>query len=155
MTDSILDTYIKVTGNLELVLTDQYGNIKHKDAVKNLVVSTGRNIIAARLIGTGEAIPGWMEVGTDATAAAIGQTQLVAPVANSRTPLSTPTRSNNVISFSCTFGPGVGTGVLREAGIFNSATTSSTTAMLCRTVFNIISKDAGDTLTINWNLTIS
>lgn len=55
--------------------------------------------------------------------------------------------------YNANFGPGVGTGVIREAAIFNGD--SSDADMLCRTSFASINKGAADALEIQWIITIT
>ena len=143
-----------VKGKVIFVLTGPDGKVKEKREHDNLVTTAGKGYIAARMkndSGT-TAIMSHMEVGTDNTAAAVGDTTLVAAVAASRTGLTSTTVSTNTVTYACTFGAGVGTGALVEAGIFNDATTGT---LLCRTVFSIINKGASDTLTISWVITVS
>lgn len=150
----ISDT-IQPLGELKIVLRDKDGNIKDQRTVPNLVVNTGKNLIARRLGGivTGtSATPSHMSVGMSTQVAAVGDTTLVSPVAGSITALSLPSVTSNIVSMTATFGPGIGTGALTEAGIFNA---SSAGVMLCRTVFAVVNKDTSDTLTINWNITIA
>jgi hypothetical protein len=94
----------------------------------------------------------YMAVGTGATAAAAGDTALGAEISASRTTLSTATSSANVVTYATTFGAGVGTGAITEAGIFNA---SSAGTMLCRTVFSVVNKGASDSMTITWTVTVS
>ena len=47
---------------------------------------------------------------------------------------------------------GTGTGAITEAGIFNASTNGT---MLCRTVFPVVTKQAGDTIAITWKVTVS
>jgi hypothetical protein len=146
---------LKLAGNLHIVLVDEHGVVKEERYEKNLIVNVGKAFITSRMIGTSSSVMSHMEVGTNNTAAAGANTTLGAPVSASRTALtsstqSTVTTTNDSITFACTFGPGVGTGALTEAGIFNN---SSGGTMLCRTVFSVITKGAGDTLTINWTIT--
>ena len=146
---------LQVSGQLRIQHYDEFGNLKEDRTVKNLVVTTGKNFIASRLGGASSAVMGWMEVGTDNTAAVVGNTALGLPVAASRTALSSLTAgvpTANAIRHVCTFGAGVGTGALVEAGIFNASTAGT---MLCRTVFGVITKGALDSITITWDLTIS
>lgn len=145
----IVDT-ISPSGMVEFVLRDEFGNIKQQFTTKNMVVTTGRNFIASRMNGTTPAVMSHMELGTSSTAAALGQTALVAAVVGSRTAL-TPSVTNNEITYSCLFN-GSFTGALTEAGIFNAASAGT---MLCRTVFSAINKAALDTLTITWKVTIT
>jgi hypothetical protein len=92
-----------------------------------------------------------MAVGTDNTATAAGNTALGVQL-GSRVSLTSTTVTTNQIAYVATFGVGVGTGALTEAGIFNASTSGT---MLCRTVFAVINKGANDTMTITWTITIS
>jgi len=151
----MLSDVIKITGKVALLLTDSDGQVKESREIPNLVVTAGKVFIAAAMAKTTVNTPAamtHMAVGTTNTAPAIGDTTLAAEVAASRTALSSSTPSSNTIAYACTFGPGVGTGALVEAGIFNA---SSAGTLLCRTVFSVINKAAGDTLTITWTITVS
>lgn len=146
---------IKMTGNLKLVLTDEHGNVKQEEEVKNLVVTVGKNFIASSMAKTTTNSPAamtHMEVGTSSTAAAVGDTALVAAVASSRVTLTSTTVTTNSVAYVASFPAGTGTGALTEAGIFNA---SSSGTMLCRTVFSVINKGAADTLGITWTVTVN
>ena len=152
----ILET-IKMRGDVNFKLYDANGDLSLERDDRNLVVTAGLGHITSRLIGAASAVMGWMEVGTDATAAATAQTALVAVVAASRTALTgsagtqvTTTLTNDTVQFVCTFGAGVGTGALVEAGVFNQVTSGGT--MACRTVFSVINKGALDSLTVTWKV---
>jgi hypothetical protein len=146
---------IKMTGNLKLVLTDEHGNVKQEEEVKNLVVTVGKNFIASSMTKTTTNSPAamtHMEVGTGTTAAAVGDTTLETAVASSRVTLTSATVTTNNVAYVATFPAGTGTGALTEAGIFNA---SSSGTMLCRTVFSVINKGAADTLGITWTVTVN
>ena len=143
---------IKMTGNLKLVLTDEHGNIKQEEEVKNLVVTVGKNFIASRMKDATATAMTHMEVGTSTQAAAVGDTALIAAVASSRVTLTSTTVTTNSVAYVATFPAGTGTGALTEAGIFNA---SSAGTMLCRTVFSVINKGAADTLGITWTVTVN
>ena len=147
--------YVKASGTLKIEHYDEFGNIKEERIVPNLVVTVGKNFIASRLGGASSAVMSHMEVGIDSTAAVVGNTTLGSAVAGSRTALTSLTSgvpTANAIRHICTFGAGVGTGALVEAGIFNA---SSAGTMLCRTVFSVVNKGALDSISITWDLTIS
>lgn len=146
----MIKEFLKVTGEPTFILRDAQGNIKQQFTKPNLVVTTGKNLIADRLIGTTSGVMTHMAVGTSNTSLDATNTALASQL-GSRVSL-TATRNNNVITYSCTFGEGASTGALVEAGIFNADTNGT---MLCRTTFPVINKEATDTLTINWNVTIS
>jgi hypothetical protein len=143
---------IKMTGNLKLVLTDEHGNVKQEEEVKNLVVTVGKNFIASRMKDATATAMTHMEVGTSSTAAAVGDTALVAAVASSRVTLTSTTVTTNSVAYVASFPAGTGTGALTEAGIFNASTAGT---LLCRTVFSVINKGAADTLGITWTVTVN
>ena len=146
---------IKMTGNLKLVLTDEHGNVKQEEEVKNLVVTVGKNFIASSMAKTTTNSPAamtHMEVGTGTTAAAVGDTALQTAVASSRVTLTSTTVTTNNVAYVASFPAGTGTGALTEAGLFNA---SSSGTMLCRTVFSVINKGAADTLGITWTVTVN
>lgn len=152
----MINDKIKPTGELTITLRDANGNIKVQTTVPNLVTTVGKNLIASRLSGTGTAAT-HMAIGSGSTAANLTDTILVTEIPAStgitvgRTTLtSTPT--TNYVDYACTFEAGRGTGAITEAGIFNASTGG---VLLCRTVFNSVYKDALDTLTINWRVTIN
>ena len=146
---------IKTKGTLTLVLTDQNGNVKQQDE-HNLVVNAGLAYIASRMRDATATVMTHMGVGTGVTAAGPTQsaltTALGARVALDSTSLVTTTVANDAVQYVTTFGPGVATGAITEAGIFNALTGGT---MLCRTVFSVINKDALDTLVITWKVTIA
>ena len=141
---------VKVKGNLEVVLLDETGSQKDYRKVDNLVVAVGKDVIASRLVGNTLAVMSHMGVGAGSTAAATSQTALGSELG--RVALDSTGRSSNTITYTATFAAGTGTGTLQEAGIFNDGTTGN---MLCRTVFSPVSKAAGDTIVITWNVTVA
>lgn len=142
---------LKVTGRLKIELHNERGQLIDTREVDNLVVTAGKGFIADRMKNNSTTMS-HMEVGTNNTAAAAGDTALGAAVAASRTALTSTTVTANAVAYVCTFGAGVGTGTLTEAGIFNAGAGGT---MLCRTVFSAIAKAAGDSMTITWTVTIS
>jgi len=141
---------VSIKGNLEVILLDEKGIQKDYRKIDNLVVAVGKEVIAARLVGNTIAIPSHMAVGTDATAAATGQTALGGELG--RVVLDSTVRASNVLTYVATFPAGTGTGALAEAAILNA---SSTGNMLCRTTFSTVNKAAGDTIVITWNVTVA
>lgn len=143
---------IETTGVLNIQLFDETGNLKQSVEVKNLVTTAGKAFIASRITGTSSAVMGWMALGTNATAALVADTTLGTEAAGSRTALTSSIPTANVVAYTATFGPGVGTGSITEAGILNAATVGT---LLSHTVFATLTKLAADTLTITWNVTIA
>lgn len=103
----------------------------------------------------------YMAVGTDTTLYNDAtKTALVAETGTRQTVNTTQTTTtvtNDTIQYVATFGAGVATGTLGEAGVFTSLTDGT---MLCRTVFggaspSTINKQSTDTLTITWKVTVA
>lgn len=149
----MINDNIKATGELTVVLRDENGNIKEERKIPNLVVTVGKNFIASRMTSAASAVMSHMAVGSTNTAPAAANTTLAAQL-GTRAALIVPggTAAANIVTFDATFAPGVGTGAIVEAGIFNAATAGT---LLARTVFSVVNKDAADTLTVSWALTIS
>ena len=138
-------------GELHIVLRDEAGNVTQEVTVPNLVVDTGLNYIASRMVGTSKSVMSHMAVGSSNTAAASGNTN-VGSILGSRKALTSSTATLNAVEYVATFAAGEGTGAVVEAGIFNASTSGD---MLCRTVFDVINKGAADSMTITWTVTVS
>lgn len=147
----ILNSQSGVTGVVSIVKTNSNNEVTDK-VVSNLVVTTGKTIIATLLSGGTGAIT-HMAVGSGSVAAAVGDVALGTQI-STRVALTSTTASTNTVTYVATFAPGANTGTLTEAGLFNNAT-GVLTNMLARTVFPTITKEAGDTITITWVITIS
>ena len=146
-------------GLVELTLRDVDGNIKHSETLSNIITATGLAHMANRISGvSAPTAMGWMAVGTGATAAAVSDTLLGAEVARAAlspgVSLTTTTQTNDTINYQATFGAGVGTGALTEAGVFG-VVTANTGPMLNRLVFSVINKGASDSLSITWRVKVA
>ena len=147
----LVTSFVPVTGQVFLELVDHRGRLKFEEIVDNLVVDAGEAHIADQLSSApGGAAMSHMAIGTGATAAAFGDTALGAET--DRNALTSRTDATNVVTYVGTWAQGDGTNAaLREAGIFNAASVGT---MLARAVYSNIDKQAGDTLTITWTVTI-
>lgn len=142
---------ISLQGNLDIVLLDENGILKDKRTVKNLVVASGKNYIASRMTSNASIFMNHMAIGTANINPATSQTFLLGE--NARVALDSATLISNTVTYTATFGAGVGTGTIAEAGVFNSPSANSGT-MLCRTRFNEVNKSITDTIVITWNVTV-
>jgi hypothetical protein len=147
---------LKLKGELQVVLNKADGSVETHD-FKNLVVNTGLNFIVERMKNDstdqdGKTQMSHMELGEGTTAAAAGDTALETPITGSRTGLTSTDVATNTITYVATFGAGTGTGAVTEAGLFNDATAGD---MLCRTVFPVVNKQSGDSMTVTWVVTVS
>lgn len=144
------EEHIRPKGELSIDIIGPDGNTKERIYINNLVVQTGRDYIAQRLISDSDGPMTHMAVGTSNNAAALGDIGLGTEL--TRQAFDSATRVANVTTFVTTYAPGTATGALTEAGIFNDV---SAGIMLCRTEFNVVNKAADDTMVITWTVTIS
>lgn len=147
----MINDNLKLRGDVAIVVKDKDGKVKDSREIHNLVVSTGLEYICSRMAGTSASVMSHMAVGSGATAASAGQTDLVS-ILGSREALDSTSASSNTITYVSSFEAGEGTGAVTEAGIFNA---SSSGTMLCRTVFAVVNKDADDTMSITWSITLT
>lgn len=142
---------LKITGALRVVVTGPDGQLKDQRDLKNLVVDTGLNFIVKRMKDAVTDVMSHMSLGTGTTAAAAANTTLETEIAGSRVVLTSTTVTANAITYIASFAAGVGTGAVTESGIFNNTTGGT---MLCRTVFPVVNKQAGDSMTVTWTITV-
>jgi len=147
----MLKDALKLKGRVGIVLKDKDGNIKETRDIDNLVVDAGLDYIASRMKDATATAMSHMALGSDSTAAAAGNTDL-GSILGSREALDSTTVTDNTVQYVASFEAGDATGAVVEAGIFNA---SSAGTMLCRTVFAVVNKQADDTMTVTWTLTIS
>lgn len=142
--------FVKLKGELTCVLTKQDGT-REVYEFKNLVVTTGLTFIASRMKDATATAMSHMAIGSDATAAALGQTALLGELG--RVALTSTTPSANTIAYNATFPAGTGTGTVNEAGLFNAGVAGT---MLSRSLFAVaIPKGVGDSLEVTWTITLS
>lgn len=142
----------RAQGQVTLQLISPEGTIKDEQTVRNLVVDTGLDYIASRMKDATATAMSHMEVGTDNTAAAAGDTALGSAIGSSRVSLTSTTVTDNAIEYVGDFPAGTGTGAIVEAGVLNAGSGGT---LLCRTVFSVVNKGADDTLKITWTITVS
>jgi hypothetical protein len=140
---------IKAKGELSIKLFGPDGKLKAEQNVPNLVVTTGKTFIAARMVGTPTAMS-HMAIGSGTTDPAVGDTALETELA--RVSLTSSASSGAVVTYIASFGAGTGTGAVTEAGILNA---SSGGTLLCRTEFSVVNKGADDSMSITWTITVS
>ena len=140
---------IKAKGELSIKLFGPDGKLKAEQNVPNLVVTTGKTFIAARMVGTPTAMS-HMAIGSGTTDPAAGDTALQTELG--RVALTSSASSGAVVTYVASFGAGTGTGAVTEAGILNA---SSSGTLLCRTEFSVVNKGADDSMSITWTITVS
>ena len=140
---------IRLKGRLQITMYRDSGKIEHYD-FRNLVVDGGKAFVASRMVGATPAVMGNMAVGTANTAPAAGNTTLGAETA--RVAFDNSGAAGPVVTYAATFGPGIGTGALVEAGLFNAASAGN---MLSRVVYPVVNKGAADTMSVTWTITVT
>jgi len=136
---------IALSGALQVYLNDDLVR-----EVPNMVVSTGISFVSSRMHGTSASVMSHLAIGSDNTAAAANQTALLTELA--RVALTSTTVSGAQVTYVASIPPGTGTGSVTEAGILNAGSAGT---MLCRSVFDAVTKGATDTMQFNWVLTVS
>ena len=136
---------IGLVGEVEILLNNTIVVQK-----KNLIVQVGKNFLANAVLSNSTSPFVAIAVGSSTTAASSGDTTLGSE--SYRSAYSTTNTLNNVITLTLLLVPGVATGSISEAGIFNNATSGGT--MLSRIVFSTITKQSIDTLRLTWTITV-
>lgn len=153
MIENFQESQVSPKGWVTVTKTNSAGEITEQFEVPNLVVTTGKVYIAGKMIATDSNVPvamSHMGIGTGTSSPTADDTAL--GTQTGRVLLSGAVQGTNDITYTATFPAGTGTGAITEAGIFNAAVNGT---MLCRTVFPVVNKQAGDTIAITWKVTVS
>ena len=153
MIEQFQESQVTPKGMVTVTKTNELGQITQQFEVPNLVVTTGKVYIAGKMIATDSNVPvamSHMGIGTGTSSPTVDDIAL--GTQTGRVLLSGSVQGTNDITYTATFPAGTGTGAITEAGIFNASVNGS---MLCRTVFPVVNKQAGDTIAITWKVTVS
>jgi len=118
----MLKDSITLTGKLLIQKFNDNKELVYSTEVPNLVVTSGKEFIASRMVGTSLDSMGYMAIGDDASVGSLSQTTLVNEL--SRVVTTSAIASGTNVSFTATFGAGIGTGSIVEAGVFNKSSSS-------------------------------
>jgi hypothetical protein len=131
------------------------GALKDYREGDNVVVTAGKNFLASFLnsaaTGASTFTMRYVAIGSDSTGEADTQTALGTELSRQSGIVS---YVSNVFAVIATFGAGSGTGAIYEYGLFSVATASCGT-MFSRDAEALITKAAGDTLTVETRITFS
>jgi len=144
-----------IKGELHIVLKDGDGNIKQDDILLNTITNGMDAHIADQMTDSGDATIGWMAVGsgTGQSASSTDLANFINIIALSGTsPIQGTGGDDNDAIYSAFWGAGVGTGSVREAGIFLGSATSRSDMMTYNDALTV-NKGASDTLKIDWTVT--
>jgi hypothetical protein len=142
-----------VVGELTFSVKRKDGSIL-QTTMKNMVVSYGL-IGLATVIAGGSTFSAMthMALGTDSTAAALGNTALgVESRRDAATVTQLASPSDNIVQFQIEHALGAVTGTFKEAGLFDQGTLGGN--MFNRLVFADLVVGASDTLTTTWLIEI-
>lgn len=141
-------------GKVTFELYDKLGRRKLLKEIENLILTDGFEIAAERLGGTGtQDYLQCIALGDSGTAPVVGQTDLQgSELGRVTTVNSNVSGSEDTERFIGTFGPGVGTGVIEEAVIADTNAASGGRKCFSRVITGTITKGAGDTLTVTWEV---
>lgn len=150
------EEFIHLKGSVKVQLFDKDGNLKQSHEDHNLVVTAGKNYLAAWLQAASQAgkFMSYIALGTGTTSPASGNTTLETELSGggySRVQ-GTLTNSTNTWTNTAQFDPGNGTAAITEAGLFSA---SSSGTMFARQTFSAYNKVAGDTMIIAWTVTFN
>lgn len=156
--DGVSDQSLQLHGKLDVLLYDEYGNLKDERHFDNLIVDAGFEGVAYRIAPhdgsvTSGAPWNYIAIGTGITPPAPSNTALLVELMRLQdTQAEYTTISGKQVKLQVSFGPGVGTGIIAESGLFNAAGAGD---MLARQTFSPILKGGSDTLTVAWTITLS
>jgi len=146
-----LENRLKIRGKLEIILYGPDGGVKDREVIKNTICAVGDAHVANKMSDAGEVAMSHMAIGTGSGGGA-SSTALVSEL--SRVALTSTTQgsgdNDNDVLYVGTWGAGVGTGAITEAGIFNDPTVGT---ILAYQSFAVKNKGALDSLVINWTIT--
>lgn len=147
-----MEEKLTLKGRFLVELFGEDGKRKELRIVENVVVTVGKNYLANWLTAATQSdyFMRYLALGTGTTAASASDTALETELATRVA--GTLSNSTNVWQNQATFGPGVDTGAITEAGIF---TASSAGTMFARQTFPVVNKGAGDSLQLTWQVTFS
>lgn len=139
-------------GHITIKLFGSDGELKEQREVRNVIVTVGKTYIADFLTGVppSSTFMPYVGLGSGTSSATAADTNLETP--HPTRIQGALTSASNVWQNQASFGPGVNTGTISEAGLF---TNGSGGTMFARQVFSAIPKSAGDTIQVTWQVTFS
>lgn len=140
---------IELKGKLHICKSDANQSIVSSIDVPNLVVTTGKEHVASRIASNAADVISHMAIGAGLNVPATSNTNLGDEL--DRVELISTTVTGTNIVYTATFGPGIGTGSITEAGLFNDTPAG---VLLCRTTFPVITKGPSETIAISWTITV-
>lgn len=140
---------LKVEGRVKLTLR-RNGKVVWERQGRNLVTTAGLILLAEIISAGGATKPSHMALGSSASAALLAQTALQGSE-HERVALS-ESQVDQSLTYSATFGTGIASSVsVGEFGIFNAGAAGT---MLARWITTSFTMGAGDSLDVDWTITL-
>lgn len=145
-----------ISGIVDIEAVDtRTGDVVHRERVKNLFVTTGRNklrdALAGSLASATDAQATHFAVGTGSTAVTAADTALGSETTRNSMTKTTTTAGQVVFNYFLSTSQANGS-TLTEAGLFNAASSGT---MLARVVHTGIAKTSSIAITYTWTITIT
>lgn len=119
----MINDSIKLTGKLLIQKFNENKELVYSTEVPNLVVTSGKEFIASRIVDSSTFDPmNYMAIGDDASVGALSQTTLINELA--RVTATSASSSGSNVTFTASYAAGTGTGSIVEAGVFNKSSSS-------------------------------
>jgi hypothetical protein len=145
---------VTLKGKYFVTLYGPDGSVKERAETDNVVTTVGKEWLSSFLSSAAAAAATntarYAAIGTDATAEVVGNTGMGTESARHTGTVSYV--SGAIVQVTATFATGVGTGDIVEYGMFTSSTGGT---LISRSTKSGIAKGANDTLTVQWQLTLS
>lgn len=139
---------LELSANVTIIVSDAAGREVSRERRHNLVVTAGRNQVAAYLAADDPAPPSHIAVGTSATAVSASQTALVAEVF--RSTLTKTVQTSGTVTFSHYVSTDEANGnTIREAALLSA---SSGGTMTARVTHDAVVKTASVAITYVWEV---
>ena len=137
---------LKVYGHVTIVIRDLEGNVVRVMHARNLIVDVGKQVMIDILLGTDTSTIGQIGVGSDGTAPASTDTDLLAPILWKNH--TDRWRVNNELHVNAFFSGNEANGTWREVGL-----RSYSNVLVARTTITDWVKTSSYTATVEWTLT--
>ena len=141
-------------GHFLLLCLDEEGELKWKESIDNDITNAGFDFLldAGFVSSSRPAVMSHVGIGSGTTGFVASQTALATQLARESGTYA-HTAGSKIATMSANFSAGTGTGTVGEVGVFNAATGGT---MLSRALLATAkTKDALDTLTVTYTLTLS
>jgi hypothetical protein len=145
---------LRLKGHVQILLFDEFGNIKEIREKDNVFCVGGYDLVAERVGNPGGslAVANHICIGTGTTAATATDTALAGFVF-SRSGAYSHLSGSQTWSIQTTFAAGEGTAAITESGVFELS--GGLGKMLARQTFAVINKGASDTLQVTWTFKVT